>query len=464
MTVGAVPFSELSKAEIRVIVFGVLLAIFLGTLSQTAVAPALPTMACDLGVSDASWVVSAYLIAGTASTPLFGKFADIKGRRVALLSALWLFAVGAVACALAPTLPLLIAARAIQGAGGGAIIVLAMVIVADVVAPRDRGRYQPYMTTTFVVGAVAGPAMGGLIAQYFDWSAIFWFCAGLGGLAILFGGMVLKKLPRREQPHKLDWWGAGLLLVASVSLMGAISRNGGLEATIIMAGVSIIAWAAFAWRVSRAPEPLIPLPILKSPLVLSGTVSATFGAGALIVLTTFLPAYFQGVLGLSVAQAGFALIPMLVGSAIGSVAAGQTMVRQPRYRWVAEASLLVSATATTVLAVFGSRLGLWPVEGLLVLASLGAGAITPVTTFSIQNAVQMHQLGIATSTNNFVRQLGSAVMVAGVGTAILHVGHGERAIAGEHFKGLFWAMTGAFILAYVALLLMEERSLRSSEA
>ena len=461
MTAAPAPAPELTKAQIRVIVFGVLLSIVLGTLSQTAVAPALPTMARDLGVSNASWVVSAYLIAGTASTPLFGKFADIKGRRLALLTALALFIVGSIACALAPTMPLLVAARIVQGAGGGALFVLAMVIVADVVAPRDRGRYQPYMTTTFVVGAVAGPATGGVIAQYSHWSMIFWLCAALGVCAILFSSRVLKGLPRREQPHRLDWWGGALLLLASTTLMGAISQDGGVVTTLILVLASCLAWLAFGWRSVTAEEPLIPLPILKSPLVLSGTVAALFGAGALIVLTTFLPAFFQSVLGLSVAQAGFALIPMLVGSALGSVAAGQVMTWRPRYRWVAEVSLLASAAATAVLALFGDRLSLWPVEGLLLLASLGAGAITPVTTFSIQNSVAFHELGIATSTNNFVRQLGAALMVAGVGTLVLHVGPGRAAEQTMAFHGLFWAMTGAFFLAYLALLFMEERPLRS---
>ena len=449
----------MSGREIAVIVSGVLLAMSLGTVSQTIVAPALPTLARDLQISNASWVVSAYLIAGTASTPLFGKLADIAGRRRALLTALALFILGSVGSALAPGIGWLVVARAVQGAGGGAIIVLAMVIVADIVSPRERGRYQPYMTTTFVVGAVAGPALGGLIAQYFHWSVIFWVCAGLAACAFVLTWHVLKRLPRRERPHRLDVLGVVFLLVGSVGLMAAISLHGHLGITIGLVVLSLLGWAGFAWRALTASEPLIPLPILKSPLVLSGTISAMFGAGALIVMTTFLPSYFQGVLGLGVAEAGFALIPMLAGSAVGSLGAGQVMARSPRYRWAAEAALIISAGSAAVLAVLGGRLPVSLVEGLLFLVSLGAGAVTPVTTFSIQNAVQMHELGIATSTNNFIRQLGAALMVACVGSAVLH-GKGGSAHEVSDFGGLFWAMTAAFGLAYVALLFMEERILQ----
>lgn len=335
-----------------------------------------------------------------------------------------------------------------------------MVVSADVIAPRDRGRYQPYMTTTFAVGAASGPAIGGFVAQYFTWAGIFWLCAGLGLVSLALSLVALRRLPRHERRQRLDLVGAGLLIAASATLLAAISGGLSDAVRVTLGAASALAWSGLVWWLARTPEPLIPIHILRSPLVLSGTLAAMFGAGALIVLTTFLPGYFQRVHGLSISQTGLALIPMLVGSAVGSVIAGQTMVRHPRYRRVGEVMLLISAGATVLLAVFARDLSLWRVEAVLILASLGSGAITPVTTFSIQNAIDLHELGIATSTNNFVRQLGTAIMVAVVA---LLIPAAETVEQTADYAPLFWAMAIAFVLGWLALLCMEERPLRGED-
>ena len=195
----------LSPADIRSIIVGTMLAMLLAALDQTIVATALPTIGQDLGgFRDMSWVVTAYLLTATAVIPLYGKFSDIHGRRSAVLMGVATFVIGSIACALAPTMPVLIIARGIQGLGGGGLISLAQTIVADVSAPRERGRYQAYFAAVFASASIAGPILGGLLAEHLHWSMIFWINLPLGLLAFWMSSSALRRLPRHDRPHRLD--------------------------------------------------------------------------------------------------------------------------------------------------------------------------------------------------------------------------------------------------------------------
>ena len=214
------PRASLSHADIRTIVIGVGVAMFLGALDQTINAAALPAIAEDLGGFDAiSWVASIYLLTATAVTPLYGKFSDIKGRRTALTLGVVTFVVGSIACALAPSMGWLIAARALQGLGGGGLISLAQTIVADIVAPKERGRYQIYFASVFLLASLLGPTLGGFFTQHLHWTLIFWINLPLGAAAFLMSNAALKRLPRHDRPHQLDILGAILLVAATVTLM-----------------------------------------------------------------------------------------------------------------------------------------------------------------------------------------------------------------------------------------------------
>src|SRR5262245_19892359 len=196
--------APLDHAAIVAIMSGILLAMFLSALEQTIVAPALPTIGRALGdVDNLSWVVTAYLLTYTAATPLFGKLSDIYGRRAMMLAALVIFLVGSVACALAPNMPALIVARALQGIGGGGILPLAHTIVGDMVSPRERPRYQAYTSGMFLVASVIGPLLGGVLTDYFHWTVIFWINLPRGALALWMTDRALKKLPRHDRPHRL---------------------------------------------------------------------------------------------------------------------------------------------------------------------------------------------------------------------------------------------------------------------
>ena len=220
-------YAFLDHAAVRRIVLGILLAMLLGALDQTIVATALPTIGRDLNdLGNLPWVVTAYLLTATAVTPLYGKLSDIHGRRTMLLVAITIFAFGSVATALAPSMPVLIIARGLQGLGGGGLLSLSQVIVADVVSPRERGRYQGYIGAVFALSSLGGPVLGGFFAEHLHWSLIFWINLPLGLLAFLMTNSVLKRLPRHERPHRLDLIGATLMLLATIALLLALTWGG----------------------------------------------------------------------------------------------------------------------------------------------------------------------------------------------------------------------------------------------
>ena len=217
----------LSHGEIRTIVFGLMLAMFLAALNQTIVATALPTIGRDFRDFELlPWVVTAYLLSSTVVAPLYGKLSDIHGRRAMMLAAVGIFTAGSVACALAPDMIMLILGRALQGIGGGGILPLAQSILADAVAPRERGHYQAYMGSVWVTAGLGGPVIGGILAEHFHWSIIFWFNVPLGLIAAVMAQRSLKRLPRHERKHKLDLLGAGLMTAAAIPLLLALTWGG----------------------------------------------------------------------------------------------------------------------------------------------------------------------------------------------------------------------------------------------
>src|SRR3954447_21679342 len=210
----------LTHPEIRAIVVGIMLAMFLGALDQTIVATALPTIGRHFGdLEQLSWVVTAYLLTGTAVTPLYGKLSDIHGRRAMMLIAICLFVLGSVACALAPSMTALVLGRALQGLGGGGLMALSQTIIADIVSPRERGRYQGYIGAVFAVSSVGGPVLGGFLTEHLDWSLIFWINLPLGLAALGMTSSVLRRVPFTPRKHRLDYVGAALMVIAAVALL-----------------------------------------------------------------------------------------------------------------------------------------------------------------------------------------------------------------------------------------------------
>lgn len=473
--------ASLTPDDIRTILIGVMLAMFLAALDQTIVATALPTMGREFGdVTHLSWIVTIYLLASTAVTPLYGKLADIHGRRVVLLSGIVVFVVGSVACALSPTPWLLIASRFMQGLGGGGLIALAQTIVADMVSPKERGRYQVYFASVFLTSSLLGPVLGGFISERLHWSAIFWINLPLGLGALWMTSSALKRLPRHERPHKLDVLGALLMTAATMSLLLALSWGGTAYPwrswpIAGLVGAAVVLGSLFSWRLRVAQEPLIPLDLLSNSVVRRGTVAAGFGMGTFIGLTIYLPLYFETVMGLSATFSGLGLLPLTCGTVLGATASGRAMSHLTHYKRVPLVGLSVALIGAALLSAFAGRIPLLPLCVLLAVVSLGLGTLLPVATVSIQNAVKPHQLGTATAVANFFRQMGGALIVAIFGAIVLggvggegsqlspealKLGTVDRETMVVLFRYVFAAAGLGFAFALLMLALMKELPLR----
>ena len=477
------PATALDAGEIRSIFTGITLAMFLAALDQTIIATALPLMARDLGdVQNLPWVATAYLLAATAVTPLYGKASDIYGRRVMLLLAIATFVAGSIACALAPTMLVLILARGLQGLGGGGLISLAQTIIADIVSPKERGRYQVRIASVFLASGLAGPFLGGFLAQHFHWSAIFWINVPLGLVAFALTNSLLRKLPRVGRPHRLDILGAVLMAFATSLLMLALNGEGAaigkssLWFSALIAA-SIAMWVLFALRVAFAAEPLVPVRVLANSIVRCAAIASSLGVGTNVGLTIYVPIYLQAEMGLTASQSGIALIPLMVGGVIGAMVSGRTMARVRHYKRLPLAGLALATLAMTVLALLGTRLTLAPFVVILGITSVALGTLFPVSTVAIQNAVSSQDLGIATASMNFFRQLGGAILVSVYGAIIVGGASGPGATSVEElsrnaaangldlaflFQLLFAAAATGFAVALIAFAVMEERPLRGS--
>jgi EmrB/QacA subfamily drug resistance transporter len=474
--------APLDHAAIMAIMMGIMLAMFLSALEQTIVAPALPTIGRVLGdVENLSWVVTAYLLANVVATPLFGKLSDIHGRRRMMLIAIVIFIAGSAACALAPNMPTLIAARALQGIGGGGILPIAHTIIGDMVSPRERPRYQSYTSIVFMAASIIGPVVGGVLTDYVHWTMIFWINLPMGLVALWMTNRALKKLPRHDRPHRLDVPGALLMVFAALALMLAMTWGGtrypwGTAPILGLLAASAVLWLLFVLRVMRAPEPFIPLSILRAPIVGATAAAGFFSVGVIIGLTIYMPVYFELVLGFSPSGSGTALIVFLAAATVGSFIAGRLVVRLAHYKLVPVGGLLLGIVTLMVFAWRPGGLSLVEVCVLLTVGGTGLGVMYPVTTTIVQNSVAPHQLGVATGALNFARQLGGAIIVAAFGTIVLGGidtgGHGLTLemlrggahVAGADFSLLFrWLFAaGAVFLAagLVAVLVIEEQPLR----
>jgi EmrB/QacA subfamily drug resistance transporter len=446
--------APLDHSEVRLIIVGVLVAMFLAALDQTIVATALATIGRDLGNFDLlPWVVTAYLVTSTAVTPLYGKFSDIHGRRPTLLVGICVFVIGSAACALAPNMLALILGRALQGLGGGGLISLAQTIIADVVSPRERGRYQVYIASVFISSSLAGPVLGGFFAQHLHWSLIFWINLPLGALAFVMTDRLLRRLPRHERKHAIDVLGAVLLVAATCVLMLGLNWGGTrypwVSAPIagLFAGSAVL-WALFALRLGRAPEPLIPLSLFRNGVVRNGTLSACFGMGVFIGMSIYVPVYLETVRGLSAADSGLALVPLMVGTVVGATLSGRLMARVTHYRRLPTAGLCLAIVATLALTLEARTLPLPALEVLFTMFSIGLGSLLPVTTVAIQNAVSPNQLGTATAGMNFFRSLGGALVVAVFGAILLGGGAGAAMHEVIPVQGSAADIAGAFHLVF----------------
>lgn len=467
----------LDPAARRDIIVGVLLAMFLAALDQTIVSPALPTIASSLGNAEyLSWIVSAYLLTATAVTPLYGKLADIKGRRPVIFGAIAIFVAGSIISALAPSMLILIIGRAIQGIGGGGLGALAMTVIGDVVPPRERGQYQGYISGMWGIASLAGPIVGGFLAHKLHWSMIFWINLPLAGFAIAVLNNPLKRLHPVRNLHRLDLLGASLVILATTSLMLMLTWGGSRYAWMSpeilgLATISALFWALFGLRIRQADEPILPIEVLKNPVVATAATSNFFSMGVNLGLGVYIPLYLQGVRHLDPSNAGLSLVPLLASMVCGAAFSGWMTARLQHYKRVALIGLAIAILGLFALAAWVNSLPYLWLEAVLMVCGAGIGTSFPLAIVCVQNAVDPAHLGVATGAVTFLRSLGGAMGVSILGAVFLGHGFAQNAEnaqglsdlgpqAGAAFGAIFLTAGIGLVIALLFLILMEEKPLR----
>jgi len=420
---GQAPSPQIDPKDARAIIIGLMMVMLLAALDQTIVSPALPTIGRKLGdVEHLPWIVTTYLLAATVVTPLYGKFADIVGRRATLLFAIIVFLAGSALCGFSQSMVFLIIARGIQGLGGGGLMSLVQTVISDIVTPAERAKLQGYFAAVFTTSSLAGPVLGGIIAEKVHWSAIFWINLPVGAVAIWIVYKALLKLPRFERPHKVDWLGAGLMAAAAIVTMLALDST--RAGSIALAGFTLPLWAAyaaagvlwllFALRLGMAEEPLIPTGILKNITVVQSVLTATLAMGVMIGMGLYYPIFLQVIYHMSPSVSGLWLALPSLGVLTGAMAAGRIVAatKGQKYKMVPLVGLVVGAVAYGVLAATAAGLPFWGFVAVLFVGNLGIGTVLPVTTVVTQSAVERHQMGTVTGVMNFFRSLGGTLLAA----------------------------------------------------
>ena len=420
VAVPAAPRTERAP-RVGVIFTGLMLVMFLAALDSTIVATALPTIVGDLGgLTKLSWVTSAYLLAQTAVTPLYGKLGDLLGRKRVLQSAVIVFLIGSALCGLAQSMTELIAFRAVQGLGAGGLIVLVQATVGDVVSPRERGRYQGLFGAVFGVSSVAGPLLGGLLVEHVSWRAIFYvnLPVGLGALVVL--GATLPTVARTTRPA-IDYLGAGVL-AGAVSAIVLVASLGGTTwpwasaQTIVVGALGVVLLGVFLLVERRAPEPVLPLAVLRDAVFrVAGSLSLVVGF-ALFGAVTFLPLFFQTVYEASPTGSGLRLIPLMGGLVLTSIVSGRLISRFGRYKIFPVAGTVVMTVGLALLSTLHVDTSSAQIDLYLLVLGLGLGLVMQVLVLAVQNAVDFSVLGAATSGVTLTRGIGGALGTAVFGT------------------------------------------------
>ena len=414
----AVP-SASSRREIRVVFVGLMLVLLMAALDQTIVSTALPTIVGDLGgLTHISWVVTAYLLAQTAVTPIYGKLGDLYGRKIVLQVALVVFLIGSALCGASENLTELILFRAIQGLGGGGLIVGTMAAIGDVVPPRERGRYQGVFGAVFGLASVIGPLLGGFLTTSLTWRWIFYVNLPIGVLAF---AVLAATLPSRsdETHHRIDYLGAALLAGALSALvlcctLGGTTYGWGSPVVVGLGVAALVLVVLFARAERRAAEPILP-PRLFANKVFSVTSAIGLVVGfALFGSVTYLPLFLQVVNGASPTGSGLQILPLMVGLLITSISSGQIISRTGIYKPFPIAGTAVMVIGLALLSTMTARTTRLEASAFMFVLGLGLGSVMQVLVLAVQNAVDYQDLGVATSGATLFRSIGGSV-----GTAVL---------------------------------------------
>ena len=394
----------------------------LASLSQTVLSAAMPTMVGELdGVENMLWIMTAYMLASTITMPIYGKVGDLIGRKGLLIAAILLFMAGSVIGALAMDMNMMIASRVVQGLGGGGLLILAQAIIADVVPARERGKYMGVMGAVFAVASVAGPLLGGWLTEGIGWRWAFWINIPLGLLA-LGAAIFLLHLPKgTHSKPSIDGWGMALLAVATTCLV-LVSSWGGKEyawdSTVILALIAgiVIAAGAFVLVEWRAAEPIIPLSMFRDRNFTLTTAAGLLTGIAMFGAIGYLPTYLQMTFGASATDSGLLMIPMMGGLLITSVVTGNLVTKYGRYKWMPITGSLIVAAGLALLGTITPGTPLWLFCCFIGVLGIGLGMSMQILVLIVQNSFPNSQVGTATASNNYFRQIGASLGASLVGS------------------------------------------------
>jgi EmrB/QacA subfamily drug resistance transporter len=416
----------MSHRQILFVIFGLMAGMFLSALDQTVVGTAIRTIGDDLnGLSQQAWVTTAYLILSTISTPIYGKLSDIFGRRPLFIIAIVIFVVGSFAASFSTSMIELAAFRAIQGLGAGGLMSMPLAIMGDMLAPRERARYQGYFLAVFGISSLVGPLVGGLFAGadqilwIAGWRWVFLINVPIGVVAL---GMVLRflHLPKRERGSvRIDWWGAVGVIVALVPLL-LVAEEGrewgwdsaGAIACYVIGGIGILAFVII--EMMMKDDALIPLKLFRSSTFSMATIIGVLVGFGMFGAMLTLPLYLQLVLGATPTESGLQLLPMILGLMVSSIASGQIISRTGHYRQFPIIGTALLSGGFFYLTFLKYDSSYWFIAGAMLLIGLGLGQLMQTLTIASQNSVGLQDMGVATSASTFFRQIGGTV-----GTAVL---------------------------------------------
>ncbi|MGD9999441.1 MAG: MDR family MFS transporter [Ilumatobacteraceae bacterium] len=411
----------LPHKQLMVIFSGLMLGMTLAALDQTIVATALPTITSDLGGLDhLSWVVTAYLLAATVSTPVYGKLGDLYGRKHLFQFTIVVFLAGSIACGLAQSMVQLIAFRAVQGLGGGGLMVLAQAIIADVVSPRDRGRYQGYFGAVFGAASVFGPLLGGFLTDSLSWRWVFYVNVPFGIAALVVTSAVLPEAHRRPGRASIDYAGAAVLTAAATCVILFTTFGGqqfawGSPTIVGLIIASVLLFGALVIVERRATEPMLPASLFRSATFnISVAVSFILGI-ALYGAISFLPMFLQVVGGSSATDSGLLILPLMAGLLTASVTSGRLITRTGRYKVFPVTGTAIVSVSLVLLGLMDERTPRGAAMGFMVLLGIGIGLTLSTLVLAIQNSVEREHIGTGTSSANFFRSLGGSIGVAAFG-------------------------------------------------
>ena len=419
------PGYNFTIGRILAIYAGLMVTLLLAALDQTIVATALPKIVGDLGgITQYSWVFTAYMLTSTVTVPLYGKLGDVYGRKNLFLFAIVVFLVGSALCGASTSMTELVIFRAVQGIGAGGLFPLSLAVIGNIVPPRDRGKWQGLIGAVFAAASIVGPAIGGFIVDNTSWRWVFLVNLPVGGLALI---VISFTMPRRAPltDHSIDWLGAGVLAGGVGALLLGLVWGGrqhpwGSAQVVGSFVAAAVLLAAFGVVERRAREPILPFEILRNPIVAGSVVCMALVGMAMFGTISYVPLFVQGVIGTSATSSGVVLTPLMLGAVTTSLLTGQLVSRTGRYRWNA----ILGPVVLTIGMVLLWRMSVTTTNAQaarnMVIAGIGIGSMMQVFVLSVQNAVPRSLIGSATALTQFGRQMGATLGVTVMGVLVNH--------------------------------------------